>query len=253
MQNRDLAGHAATLAPGRLAFSGVPGPRLTVCAVVRGEGPAMPAALDAQTRPAGERLVVPLAASHHDAMADARESPADWLWLLDAGVVPEPAALERLVAPLDDLFGLPPPALMASRVVHPDGRLDRAGAPWLPLLDRDVVIAAAQHRLVSLRLARWGSLLVRRETLAEHGLPRADYAGGADDLEWTGRVLKDAHGYLAPDSVAVRGTPARRTIGPREVRDRLRMLRSPGWVAQEPVWFAVELVADLGRAVRACA
>lgn len=176
---------------------------------------------------------------------------ADWLWLLEPDVDPAPDALERLLEPLADLGDLPVPALLASRVVRPDGHLHPAHEPWIPLLDRVVVIAAAQRRLTSLRLARWGSLLVSRAAVAEHGPPRADFAGGADDLEWTARLLKEGegHGYLVPTSTATSSRPARPRFSGAQARTRARMVRGEGWVGQEPVWFAFMLGVDAARAL----
>ena len=138
---------------------------------------------------------------------------------------------------------------MVSKVLGADGLIHPRSAPWPPLLDREVVIAAARRRLVSLRLARWGSLLVHRDVVAEHGPPRADYAGGADDLEWTSRILRTRHGYLVPGSVAARSEHDSK-LPLREVRDRVRMVGGKGWVAQEPLWFAFLLGVDLIRAGR---
>ncbi len=178
--------------------------------------------------------------SWHDAVADAGE--AEWLWLVEEGVAPEHGALGALEAVLDDLGDLPAPLLLTSKVLTGYGDLHLASEPVLPLLDRAVAVAAARRRVVSVRMARWGSLLVHRDAIARHGPPRADFAAGADDLEWTARILRDAPGYLVPRSVAHRAGPLRR---PLHARNRLRMLRSDAWVAQEPVWWAFMLAVDL--------
>lgn len=222
----------------------------SVCAVVRSSTPAALAVLVAQSRQPD--AAVAQGGSWRAAIAAGAGQGTDWLWLLEADVEPEPDALARLVAPLEDLGDLPAPALLAGKVLGPDGRLHADSAPWIPLLDRVGVVAAARRRLVALRLARWGSLLVRRSALAHHGLPREEFAGGADDLEWTARVLRDDAGYLVPRSVAVRTTPAHGpSLSPAEVRDRVRMVRGDGWVGHEPVWFAFMLGVDALRDLRA--
>jgi hypothetical protein len=224
-----------------------PGP---VAAVLRAPGEATLAALDRQTRQPDETVVH--YGSWHAACVAALSRGAEWYWLLDGDAVPEPEALQQLFEALAALDGLPSPALLASRVLDGEGRLDPRSEPWPPLLDRVLVIAAAQRRLVSLRLARWGSLLVHRSTLDRYGSPRSDYAGGADDLEWTARILRAEPGYLAPRSVAVRpGVRPRNALAYREVRNRVRMVRGEGWVAQEPVWFGFLLAVDAVRALRA--
>lgn len=218
-----------------------------VCAVVPSPMPrSLEGALAAQTAPVADRSTG--TGSWHAAVATA--PAAEWLWLLDGHVVPAPDALERLLTALGAGDGsLPAPALLASKVVRPSGGLDRDSAPWPPLLDRTLVIAAARQRLVSLRLARWGSLLVHRDAVEEFGPPRADYSAAAADLEWTARILRERPGYLVPGSIVVRSAPET-GLTPDEVRDRIRMVRGDCWVAQEPVWFAFMLAVDLARAGR---
>jgi hypothetical protein len=219
-----------------------------VTAVVRRPGAAVLAALDAQDRPADALVTHP--GGWHEAIAAAggARGGEGWLWLVEGDVAPAPDALVELLAARDTAHasGLPAPAVLASKVVDATGRIDARCAPWPPLLDREIVIAAAVRHLASLRMVRWGSLLVDRGALERHGPPRAELAGGADDLEWSVRVLRDERGYLAPRSVARVDAAGRRSLrGPREVRDRLRMLGGPGWVAQEPVWFAFMLAVEL--------
>ncbi|CAA9500918.1 MAG: hypothetical protein AVDCRST_MAG85-1747 [uncultured Solirubrobacteraceae bacterium] len=223
---------------------------IAVCAVVRDPGPDALAAVQAQSF-APEHLVSHRG-SWHDAVAEAPTRDADWLWLLEGDAVPEPGALEALVAPLRDPAGLPAPALLSSRVAASGGGPHPSSTPWIPLLDRAVVIAAAQHRVASLRLARWGSMLVHRNAIAEHGPPLSDFAGGADDLEWTARILREGHGYLVPRSLVTRpAAPGGTVLSADEVRDRVRMLRGERWIAQEPVWFAFMLGVDATREIRA--
>ncbi len=225
----------------------------SVCAVVRAgaDAAATVAALDAQTRPPDARRVLAApAASVGEAIGAARDLDAEWLWLLEPDVQPAPTALAELLASLGRFGGeeLPEPVLLTSKVLGPHGHLDPRSAPWLPLLGTERIVQACRRRVVAVRLARWGSLLVRRDLVSVHGAPRADYAGGADDLEWTARVLRDGAGYLVPRSVAVRSGTA--VAGPpaAEVRDRARMLRGSGWVAHEPVWFGFLLAVDVARA-----
>lgn len=217
----------------------------TVCAVVRSS--ATLEALRRQTRPPDDVLV------HNGPVAErlqaAVERGAAWLWLLEEDVVPAPGALEQLLMPAAGQGELPAPVLMASKVLGPDGRLHRRSAPW-PRSRGEDVIAACRHRLVPLRLAGWGSLLVRRDAVTRHGLPREDFRSGADDLEWTGRLLAEGHGYLSPRSLATRSGLF---DGPshREVRDRVRMMRSSdSWARQERLWFAFRVADDAVRDLR---
>lgn len=208
--------------------------RASVCAVVRGGGEAALTAVRRQSEPP-ERIVVSSASSWHAAVRDAcgRE---EWLWLIDDDVVPDLRALEAMRNVLADLGDLPVPSLLAGKLLGPGGELDVAGAPWPPLHDRTVAIAAAGRRLAAIRLARWGALLVSTDAVARHGPPRLAFAGGADDLEWTSRLLRDAPGYLVPGSRATRTNA--RTRGVREWANRARMLRSSAWMPLEAPWFA---------------
>jgi GT2 family glycosyltransferase len=207
--------------------------RAVVCAIVRGSGEAL-AAVRRQTEQA-QRVVATSAPSWHAALA-AADGTEPWLWLVDGDVVPEPGALAALRDVLDAPGDLPAPCLLAATVLGPDGELDPSAAPWPPLHDRTIAIAAAARGLAAIRLARWGALLVARDALARHGLPRAGFAGGADDLDWTARLLREDPGYLVPGSRATRPAPARRRA--REWADRARMLRSPAWLPLEAPWFA---------------
>lgn len=175
--------------------------------------------------------------------AVATERRWEWLWLVEAGVVPRPGALAELLAPFGPDGAPPAPALLTCRVLGRDGALDPASMPWPPLLDRELAMTAGEHRLAALRLARWGALLVRRDAAERHGPPRRDFAGGADDLEWTGRILREQPGYLVPGSVAVRVTEQRRQPV-RVARDRVRMLAGARWNGPERAWWAYRLAAD---------
>ena len=223
----------------------------SISAVVRRPREEALAAVGCQTRPP-EHLVT-CDGSWHDAITAAAAAPGDWLWLVDGVVEPAPDALELLLGARAGAAELPPPSLLASRVITPEGVMHPASEPWIPLLDRVNVIAAARRRLTSLRLARWGSLLVSRTAVEAHGPPRADFAEAADDLEWTARLLGEGagHGYLVPGSLAVSTRLARPPFSGAEARNRARMLRSSGWTGNEPVWFGFLLGLDalhaLGR------
>ncbi len=219
-----------------------------VVALDRAADRAAQAAVEAQTRPVDEVLVRP---SARDAL-DPAPPVADWLWLLAAGVVPEPGALQGLLAPLSSLGPLAAPALLSGKVVAADGALDPSAAPWHRLTDKETAVEATARRLVSIRAARYGSLLVHSDAIARHAPPRAGFAGAGDDLEWTGRILRDGRGYLVPQSVAIRRTPAGGAGAPRyrELRNRASMLRGDVWDGDERLWFGLMLARDVARGIR---
>lgn len=218
----------------------------SVCAVVPAE-----VGLDDQTRAPDDTITVgPGRAGLADAVRAAAATGATWLWLVDARVRPDPAALEELLAPLAHLDALSDPVLFAGKVVGADGRLDRDAPPWPRLLARELAMVGADHRLAALRAARYGSLLVHRRAVEQHGAPRPEFAGAGDDLEWTGRVLRDEPGYLAPRSVAVRerdGQPDPLAFA----ANRVRILRGDGWRGQEKAWFGFLFAQDLSRRISA--
>ena len=214
-----------------------------VCAVV-GQG----AAFEGQTRTADDTVVFgdgPRALAR--AVTDAAERGPEWLWIVDPCVVPAPDALQELLVPLASLEALSAPVLFAGKLVTgPDGRLDMDSPPWPRLLARELAMAGADHHLVALRAARFGSLLVHRRAVEQHGPPRVDFAAAGADLEWTGRILRDEPGYLVPRSVALRVAPA--APDPATfTRERVRILRGDGWRGQEKAWFAFLLAQDLAQ------
>lgn len=233
---------------------------MLVAAVVLDPGSSGPAleALDGQDRrPDDVTVVDPSRAGRASAVGEALRAPgpasADWVWLLDAGVIPEAGALEALLAPLESLGSLTPPVLLAGRVLGRDGQLDASAAPWPRLTDKETAVEAVAHRLVSIRAARHGSLLVSRAAVGEHAPPRADYVTEGDDLEWTGRLLRGARGYLVPRSVAHRSDPGAGALRDgserhyRDVRNRVDMLRRDVWDGDERLWFGLTLAQDVGR------
>jgi hypothetical protein len=152
------------------------------------------------------------------------------LWLLDAGVLPEPDALERLLEAAESASQ--PPALLVSKILAPDGKLDEGSLPVPEVHRTDRVLAALEQHAVALRVARRGSMLLR----ADEGARFATGLVSDRDLEWTARLLRDKRGLLVPSSVAVRD--AGRTRPPR-LKDALRLLAA--LEPKERLWFAAHL------------
>src|SRR3712207_6443796 len=143
------------------------------------------------------------AGGFHAGMRAAHERGFAWLWLMDDDTIPAPDALERLLAPLRDLGGLPRPDILASRVVWSDGDLHPKNLPF-PRVDdpsKRALVDAAAHGLLLIRAATFVSILVSAAAIDRHGLPHAHYFTWGDDGEFTARVLRDGAGYLVPGSV----------------------------------------------------
>ncbi|GAA4130115.1 glycosyltransferase [Actinomadura keratinilytica] len=181
-------------------------------------------------------------------MARALDGPADLLWLLDDDTVPEPGALEALLAARDRATaGDGAPTLVASRVVWTDGRdhpmnTPRA-KPRATAAERRIAQAAG---CVPIRSASFVSVLVEAAAVRERGLPVADYFLWNDDFEFTTRLLRGRRGVLCPDSVVVHKTRAfggtETDPGDRffyEVRNKIWLFTgSPGLSPPERVLYA---------------
>lgn len=222
-----------------------------VCAVIYAGGTAVREAVRAQERAVQEVVEAPVGAlgpagALAGALPAALETGAEWLWVLDGHAVPQPDALGALL----DASGhpdLPAPVLLASRISLPGGELHPDALPWPEIFEKEISTAACARRLVSLRAARPGSLLIRAAAVREHGLPRADFVSHGEVLEWTARMLRDGNGYLVPASVAVRCDREPRDTR-RELRNRFRMLRGDSWGREEKLWFGFLLAQDAVRA-----
>jgi GT2 family glycosyltransferase len=195
------------------------------------------------------------AGGFHAGMHAAHDRGFAWLWLLDDDAIPTADALERLLAPLDDLGRLRRPDILASRVVWTDGDLHPKNLPF-PRTDDAVkgeLLDAAARRLLLIRAATFVSILVAREAIDRHGLPHRHYYIWGDDGEFTARVLREGAGYLVPDSVVVHKTPEKAAVhepSPQyyyELRNKLLMLRGDAFRGVEKVRLAAGAAVGLGR------
>ncbi|TDC51029.1 glycosyltransferase [Actinomadura sp. KC345] len=181
-------------------------------------------------------------------MARALDGGAGLLWLLDDDTVPEPGALEALLAARERATADgEPPALVAGRVVWTDGRDHPMNTPR-----RKPGATAAESAIaraagcVPIRSASFVSVLVDAEAVRARGLPVADYFLWNDDFEFTTRLLRGRRGVLCPDSVVVHKTRefggADADPGDRffyEVRNKIWLFTgSPGLAPPERVLYA---------------
>ncbi|WP_243718748.1 glycosyltransferase [Actinomadura sp. 7K534] len=182
-------------------------------------------------------------------IARALDGGADLLWLLDDDTVPEPGALEALLAARERATTADegPPTLAASRVVWTDGRDHPMNTPRpKPRATAAETRVARAAGCVPIRSASFVSVLVDAAAVRERGLPVADYFLWNDDFEFTTRLLRGRRGVLCPDSVAVHktrefgGTDA--DPGDRffyEVRNKIWLFTgSPGLAPGERVLYA---------------
>jgi len=160
---------------------------------------------------------------------------ADLIWLMDDDTVPEPSALQEMLAARDGYRG-GPPTLIASRVVWTDGRAHPMNTPRAkPFASSAERRAAAAARCLPIRTASFVSVLVDAGVCRRRGLPKADYFLWNDDFEFTARLLRGNVGLLCPASVVVHKTRVFGATdtdpGPRffyEVRNKIWTLTTRG-------------------------
>ncbi len=133
----------------------------------------------------------------------AYQQGADFVWMMDDDVVPEPDALQKLLEADDQLRAMDKPrSFLVSKAHTSEGLLtnvpridERTNAiayeNWPELLDIGVV---------PVRPATFVSILVPRATLQRHGLPIAPMFMWGDDTEFTLRISRDVPGYLVTAS-----------------------------------------------------
>ncbi|WCT71895.1 glycosyltransferase family 2 protein [Sphingomonas naphthae] len=126
-------------------------------------------------------------------------SGADFLWVMDDDVIPEPDALEKLVEARASLAerAIDPPFLLSvarspKGIVTNTPDIDRARnalsyADWPALLGEG---------LVAVQRATFVSILLPRATLDRFGLPIADMFIWGEDTEFTVRVTRQQPGYI---------------------------------------------------------
>ena len=137
-------------------------------------------------------------------LKEALERGFDWIWLLDDDAFAEQGCLEAL---LDGVRRAPrKPDLVTSAVRWTDSRLHPMNRPWLRTNRPGDFAEAAGAGLALVRAATSVSTMVSAEAVRRHGFPPAHYGVWIDDIEWTGRILREGAGYLVPESVTVHAT-----------------------------------------------
>ena len=129
----------------------------------------------------------------------------DYMWMLDDDAFAEHDALEALLAGIERAPRRPD--LVTSVVRWRDSRLHPMNQPWLRLNRRAEFAEAAGSGLALIRAATSVSTMVSSEALRRHGFPPAHFIVWIDDIEWTGRILREGTGYMVPESVTYHWTP----------------------------------------------
>jgi rhamnopyranosyl-N-acetylglucosaminyl-diphospho-decaprenol beta-1,3/1,4-galactofuranosyltransferase len=174
----------------------------------------------------------------------ALDGGCDAVWLMDDDTVPSPTALARSLEAREKYaaFTGETPALIASKVEWTDGRDHPMNTPRRkPGVHRHEIYAADAVECVPIRSASFVSVLVDARTVADRGLPIADYFLWNDDFEFTTRLTRDLPALYCPASVVVHKTQSFGSTdndpGERfyfEVRNKVWLFgRSPGLSATE--------------------
>jgi len=145
-------------------------------------------------------------------MEVAYRAGADWLWLMDDDTIPQPNALDELLAADARLGGRA--GFLASVPVWTDGRPHPMNAPGA--LFRNRREQALCYRCLPLgclpvRNATFVSILFRRGYLRRHGLPVAEFFIWSDDVEYTLRGAGRELQVVVPASRVLHDTAALHT------------------------------------------
>jgi rhamnopyranosyl-N-acetylglucosaminyl-diphospho-decaprenol beta-1,3/1,4-galactofuranosyltransferase len=174
----------------------------------------------------------------------------DWFWLMDDDTIAE---LDALAAMFDCRGKFPldvRPDLLSSMVFWTDGTLHPMNIQKPKLYRPDLQFAAVRSGAMSIRFTSYVSMLVHRDLIERHGLPIAGYFIWNDDVEHSGRILRNEFGVMVPQSIVVHKTaekhvPATSTGAKMyfEVRNKLWILRySKAFDRAEKWWMAKSLV-----------
>jgi rhamnopyranosyl-N-acetylglucosaminyl-diphospho-decaprenol beta-1,3/1,4-galactofuranosyltransferase len=180
----------------------------------------------------------------------AYEQGHDRIWLMDDDTFTDQRCLESLLAGVKRAPR--EPSVVCSVVRWRDDTLHPMNRPWLRLDRRAEFAEAAGSGLALIRASSFASTMIRREAVDEHGLPPAHFFIWFDDVEYTGRVLRDGTGYMVPESIAWHWTPA--AYNPvtdargrfyYEARNHLWLLRGSSFRGLERFHYAVAYVRAL--------
>jgi GT2 family glycosyltransferase len=130
----------------------------------------------------------------------ARQTDADWIWLMDDDAEPVPDALEQLVgsAPAADASVV----AVCSKVIHPDGTLDANQRGHFRRRLRP--LAPEEYRPghhPALDFLSFVGTILRTETARRVGLPKREFFVWGDDVEYSFRVRREGEIRLVSESV----------------------------------------------------
>lgn len=162
-------------------------------------------------RPGVELLALPQntggAGGFYHGIKRAYEEGADWIWVMDDDCIPEPDALEKLMAavqsaPESERENI---GFLSSRVLWKDR------SPCLMNLPVPHALWIEPHAISSnlsrLAGASFVSMLISRKAVEKIGLPVKEFFIWFDDSEYSHRISESMPCYLVSDSVVIHETP----------------------------------------------
>lgn len=195
------------------------------------------------------------AGGFENGLREARVAAHDWYWLMDDDTFADERCLEAL---LDGADRAPSrPAVLASVVRWKDGRLHPMNFPRLRIRQRGDFAIGASRGLALIRTSTFVSTLVHRDAIDRFGLPPGHYFIWSDDVQYTGRILREGVGYMVPDSTVDHWTPkphdtvtdARERFYFR-ARNQLWLLRGDSFTVLERLQLLITYVASVNRYLR---
>jgi len=175
------------------------------------------------------------AGGFHEGMKRAYEMGFEWLWIMDSDIEPTPQALEKLLEASEHLEN-ENPAILASRILWTDGSLHPMNYPWPRPFPLTQYLRYRAMGFPPIRWAAFTSILIASWAVQRYGFPCTEFFIRADDLEYTGRILRNEKGFWVLNSVAIHKTPTKYTPASAhperffyEVRNRFWAVRGPAY------------------------
>ena len=189
----------------------------------------------------------------------AAELGCEAVWIMDDDTLPEPAALENLLAAdaaHGDGYGW-----LSSRALAPDGT-DQPMNVQRRTMYRDIdPLSTAAAQEVPAVMASFVSLFLRTDTVRRFGLPIAEFFIWSDDWEYTRRISRAKPCYVVPASRVVhamqnpgvvniaRDVPARWARYRYFYRNDVVLYRREGplgwlWLLAKDAWHTVQVLRD---------
>lgn len=143
------------------------------------------------------------AGGFHEGMKTARNNNADWVWIMDDDVIPEPNCLEELLKANGEIKE--DVSFLASAIRNMEGmamnvpKISRQQSTkyidWYQYLDKG---------MVQIVKATFVSLLINGKAIEKCGLPWAPFFIWGDDSEYTQRIIRDfGPAYMVGTSKAI--------------------------------------------------